>query len=129
MFRRSRTKHIFMCIKNIKILNACDLDKVRSQTEILHINSLGNVHVIEMSLNEKIRKNKIGMLHNSHNQIYMTSFMWRMNLSPHVMGDLCVAVYEMLNSFEKTNVPTCLIGNLKISFELIVYPDCKHDVC
>ena len=41
--------------------------KVRSQTEILHISSLENVHVIEMSLNEKIRKNKMGMLHNSHN--------------------------------------------------------------
>ena len=43
----------------------------------------------------------------------MTSFMWRMNLSPHILGDLYVAVYEMINSFEKTNVPTCLIGNLK----------------
>ena len=39
--------------------------------------------------------------------------MWRMNLSPHIMGDLCVAVSEMINSFGKTNVPTCLIGNLK----------------
>ena len=28
-------------------------------------------------------------------------------------SDLCVAVSEMINSFEKTNVPTCLIGNLK----------------
>jgi hypothetical protein len=28
---------------------------------------LENVHVIEMSLNEKFRKNKMGMLHNSHN--------------------------------------------------------------
>jgi hypothetical protein len=40
MFRRPRTKHISLCI-------------------ILHINSLENVHVIEMSLNEKFRKNKI----------------------------------------------------------------------
>jgi len=31
----------------------------------------------------------------------MTSFMGKMNLSPHIMGDLCVAVYEMINSFEK----------------------------
>ena len=43
----------------------------------------------------------------------MISVMWRMNLSPHIMGDLCVAVYVMINSFEKTNVPTYLIGNLK----------------
>ena len=27
MFHRSRTKHISMCIKNIKKLNTCDLEK------------------------------------------------------------------------------------------------------
>jgi hypothetical protein len=27
MFRQSRTKHISMCIKNIKKLNTCDLEK------------------------------------------------------------------------------------------------------
>jgi hypothetical protein len=27
MFRRSRTKHISMCIKNIKKINTCDLKK------------------------------------------------------------------------------------------------------
>ena len=41
-----------MCIKNTQKINTCDLEKVRSQTEILHINSSENVHVIEMSLNE-----------------------------------------------------------------------------
>ena len=66
MFRRSRTKHISMCIKNTQKINTCDLEKVRSQTEILHINSLENVQVTELSLNENIRKNKMGMIHNSH---------------------------------------------------------------
>jgi hypothetical protein len=55
-----------MCIKNTQKINTCDLEKVRSQTEILHINSLENVQVIELSLNENIRKNKMGMIHNSH---------------------------------------------------------------
>ena len=93
MFRRPRTKHISLCIKNTRKLNPCDLEKRKITTYILHINSLENVHVLEMSLNEKFRKNKMGMLHNSHNEIYMTSFISRMNPSPHIMGDLRVPAY------------------------------------
>ena len=54
MLRRPRTKHISMCIKNIKKLNTCDLEKSKIT------NSLENVHVIEMSLNEINKKKKIG---------------------------------------------------------------------
>ena len=68
MFRRPKAKHISWCIKNIRKLNTCDLEKSKiTNIDTIHINSLENVHVIEMSSNEKFRKNKMGMLHNSHN--------------------------------------------------------------
>ena len=63
MFRRPRT----LCIKNIRKLSTCDLEKSKITNIDTTYKQFENVHVIEMSLNEKFRRNKMGMLHNSHN--------------------------------------------------------------
>ena len=70
------------------------LEKVGSQTEILHINSLKNINVIEMSLNEKIKwECYIIVIINLYDILYVEN----VSIPSHHGCLMCCRIHEMIN--------------------------------